>query len=55
MRSVWHVDFCRAYSPTRSDVINYVTVPTLGNAIDFGNLGAANGGTAGFSIALVVG
>ena len=41
--------FAGAYSPTRSDVINYVTVPTLGNAIDFGNLGAANGGTAGFS------
>ena len=39
--------FAGAYSPTRSDVINYVTVPTLGNAIDFGNLGAANGGTAG--------
>jgi hypothetical protein len=41
--------FAGAYSPTRSDVINYVTVPTLGNAIDFGNLGAANGGMAGFS------
>jgi hypothetical protein len=41
--------FAGAYSPTRSDVINYVTVPTLGNAIDFGNLGAANGGAAGFS------
>ena len=41
--------FAGAYSPTRSNVINYVTVPTLGNAIDFGNLGAANGGTAGFS------
>ena len=36
--------FAGAYSPTRSDVINYVTVSTLGNAIDFGNLGAANGG-----------
>ena len=41
--------FAGAYSPTRSDVINYVTVPTLGNAIDFGNLGAPNGGAAGFS------
>ena len=41
--------FAGAYSPTRSDVINYVTVPTLGNAIDFGNLGSANGGMAGFS------
>ena len=41
--------FAGAYSPTRSDVINYVTVSTLGNAIDFGNLGAANGGPTGFS------
>jgi hypothetical protein len=41
--------FAGAYSPSRSDVINYVTVPTLGNAIDFGNLGGANGGVAGFS------
>ena len=41
--------FAGGYSPTRSNVINYVTVPTLGNAIDFGNLGAANGGPTGFS------
>jgi len=41
--------FAGAYSPSRSDVINYVTVPTLGNAIDFGNLGGANGGVTGFS------
>ena len=41
--------FAGAYSPTRSDVINYVTVQSLGNAQDFGNLGAANGGMAGFS------
>ena len=41
--------FAGAYSPSRSDTINYVTVPTLGNAIDFGNLSTANGGVAGFS------
>ena len=41
--------FAGAYSPSRSNVINYVTVPTLGDAIDFGNLGSANGGVAGFS------
>ena len=41
--------FAGAYSPSRSDLINYVTVPTLGNAIDFGNLSTANGGVAGFS------
>ena len=41
--------FAGAYSPSRSDTINYVTVPTLGNAIDFGNLSGANGGVAGFS------
>ena len=41
--------FAGGYNPTRTDVINYVTVPTLGNAIDFGNLGAANGGPTGFS------
>ena len=41
--------FAGGYNPTRTDVINYVTVPTLGNAIDFGNLGAPNGGPTGFS------
>ena len=47
--------FAGAYNPTRSDVINYVTVPTLGNAIDFGNLGAANLWMLDLVIALEVG
>ena len=43
------VDFLQeVYSPTRSHVIELCHCSTLGNAIDFGNLGAANGGTAGF-------
>ena len=29
-------------SPGQSDVIDYITIPTLGNAIDFGNLLAGN-------------
>ena len=29
-------------NPGQSDVIDYITIPTLGNAIDFGNLTAAN-------------
>ena len=41
--------FAGGYNPTRTNVINYVNVPTLGDAIDFGNLGSANGGPTGFS------
>ena len=41
--------FAGAYSPTRSDTIEYITISTLGNTTDFGNLNNANGGAAGFS------
>ena len=41
--------FAGAYSPTRSNVIEYITIPTTGNTTDFGNLNNANGGMAGFS------
>ena len=36
-------------NPGESDVIDYITISTLGDAIDFGNLLAANQYCAGFS------
>jgi hypothetical protein len=39
--------FAGAYAPARSDTIEYITIPTLGNSIDFGNLVTPTGGVAG--------
>ena len=36
-------------TPSRQDVIDYVTIATLGNAVDFGNLSSARDGMAGFA------
>ena len=42
--------FAGAYAPGRSDTIEYVTISTLGNSLDFGNLvGGATGAGAGTS------
>jgi len=42
--------FAGAYAPGRSDTIEYVTISTLGNSLDFGNLvGGTSGGGAGTS------
>ena len=35
--------FTGAYNPSKSDTMDYVTISTLGNAIDFGNLSATRG------------
>ena len=40
--------FAGAYAPGRSDTIEYITISTLGNSLDFGNLvGGTTGGGAG--------
>ena len=41
--------FAGAYTPTRDNKIEYITIPTTGNTTNFGQLNNANGGMAGFS------
>jgi len=41
--------FAGAYTPTRDNKIEYITIPTTGNTTNFGQLNDANGGMAGFS------
>ena len=35
--------FTGAYNPAKTDTMEYVTISTLGNAIDFGNLSSTRG------------
>ena len=39
--------YCNSCSPTTQDTIDYITVATLGNAYDFGNLTSAQWGNCG--------
>ncbi len=48
-RGVWGAGGVHPGSPNRSDVIDYVTIASTGDAIDFGNLTAATYGTASCS------
>ena len=41
--------FMGGYAPGNVDTVDYVTIPTLGNAIDFGNLSTTRRGGAGTS------
>ena len=41
--------FCGGYNPTAYNIMDYVTIATLGNAIDFGDMTQARNGHAGAS------
>ena len=41
--------FAGGNTPTQQNIIDFVTIPTTGNALDFGDMTAATSGAASFS------